>query len=204
MGFKRIIVVLCTATFAFAASPVGTGPWVSVTPSFSAQECAGGIVHGDIFKLPTSSNGSTSGSGCSNGHLRAERRYENDYDSGVHQFGGLFQITSMTGNKISLKQTFNGDDGPYFIMGVKSNGDLYSVEGGDIIASGVAAVGATVKINTVHDTDNQNYEVYVNGQRTFSTNAPDGSFYDKCGAYTTDSGEGAITVTWSDVSFWTK
>jgi hypothetical protein len=204
MGFKHILIALSTATFALAASPVGTGPWKSVTASFDAQECAGGVVDGDTFKLPTSPNGSTSGSGCSNGHLRAERRYKNDYTSGVHQFGGQFQITSMTGTKISLKQTFNGDDGPYFIMGVKSNGDLYDVEGGDTIASGVATVGATVKINTIHDADNQNYDVYVNGEKTFSTSAPGGSFYDKCGAYTSDSGKGAITLSWSDVSFWTQ
>ncbi|KAH8690631.1 hypothetical protein BGW36DRAFT_389088 [Talaromyces proteolyticus] len=204
MGFKHILVALSTATFALAASPVGTGTWTSVTASFDAQECAGGVVNGNTFKLPTSPNGSTSGSGCSNGHLRAERRYKNDYTSGVHQFGGQFQITSMTGNKISLKQTFNGDDGPYFIMGVKSNGDLYDVEGGATIASGVATVGTTVTINTIHDANNQLYDVYVNGKKTFSTSAPGGSFYDKCGAYTSDSGTGAITVIWSDVSFWTQ
>lgn len=206
MGFKSILVVLAVATSALAAHTVGTGPWTSVTASttFDVQECAGGVVDGDTFSLPTSPDGSTSGSGCSNGHLRAERRYLNDYTSGVHQFGGNFQITSLTGTNIALKQTFNGDTGPYFIMGVKSNGDLYDVEGGGIIASGVATVGATVTINTIHDADNQLYYVYVNGEETFSITAPGGSFYDKCGAYTSDSGTGAITVVWSDISFWTQ
>lgn len=160
---------------------------------------------GNTFTLPTSPNGSTNGSGCSNGHLRAERRYTNDYTSGVHQFGGEFKITSLTGDRIALKQTFNGDTGPYFIMGVKSDGDLYSVEGGATIASGVATVGATVRINTVHDANQQTYAVYVNGKESYTDDdAPGGSFYDKCGAYTTDSGTGAITVTWSDVQFWTQ
>lgn len=206
MYFKNILAVLSTATFALAAHPVGSGTWTSVTASttFDVQECAGGEVDGDTFTLPTSPDGSTSGSGCSNGHLRAERRYLNDYISGVHQFGGNFEITSMTGDKIALKQTFNGDTGPYFIMGVMSNGDLYDVEGGATIASGVAQVGATVTINTIHDADNQLYYVYVNGEETFSISAPGGSFYDKCGAYTSDSGTGAITVVWSDVSLWTQ
>lgn len=204
MGFRNILVFLSIATSALAAHAVGTGPWTSVSTTFNVQECAGGVVHGDTFSLPKSPNGSTSGSGCSNGHLRAERRYLNDYTSGVHQFGGNFQITSLTGTKIALKQTFNGDNSPYFIMGVKSNGDLYDVEGGGIIASGVATVGATVTINTIHDADNQLYYVYVNGKETFKTTAPGGSFYDKCGAYTSDSGTGAITVVWSDISFWTK
>lgn len=204
MGFKKLLAVLSIATSALAAHPVGSGRWTSVTANttYSVQQCAGGVVDGDIFSLPASPNGSTSGSGCSNGHLRAERRYNNDYTSGVHQFGGNFQITSMTGSRVALKQTFNGNTGPYFLMAVKSNGDLYDVEGGGLIASGVATVGATVTLNTIHDADNQQYYVYVNGEQTFSTSAPGGSFYDKVGAYTTDSGTGAITVVWSDISFW--
>jgi hypothetical protein len=123
----------------------------------------------------------------------------------VHQFGGAFKVTSMTGDRIALKQTFNGDAGPYFIMAIKSNGDIYSVEDGTTIASGVATVDATVIINTVHDADEQKYSVYVNGEESYTDdNAPSGSFYDKCGAYTTNSGSGAITVTWSDVQFWTQ
>lgn len=202
---RSILLALATATFAVAVSPVGSGSWTSANPAFNTQECAGGKVNGNTFTLPTSPNGSTSGSGCSNGHLRAERRYTNDYTSGVHQFGGEFKITSLTGNRIALKQTFNGDSGPYFIMGIKNTGDIYNVEGGATIATGVAKVGSTVTINTIHDADNQKYSVYVNGKESYTDdNAPGGSFYDKCGAYTSDSGSGAITVTWTDVAFWTQ
>ena len=205
MFANNILLAIATATLALAGSPVGSGSWTEVSPSFDTQECAGGKVSGDTFTLPKSPNGSTSGSGCSNGHLRAERRYTNDYTSGVHQFGGEFKITSLTGTGISLKQTFNGDAGPYFIMGIKSSGDIYDVEGGTIISSGVAKVGSTVKINTIHDADKQTYAVYVNGKESYTDDsAPGGSFYDKCGAYTSDSGSGAITVTWSDVQFWTQ
>jgi hypothetical protein len=202
---KTILHAITTATLALASSPVGSGDWTEVDPTFSVQQCAGGVVSGDTFVLPTAANGSTSGTGCSNGHLRAERRYTNEYSSGVHQFGGAFKVTSMTGDRIALKQTFNGDAGPYFIMAIKSNGDIYSVEDGTTIASGVVTVDATVIINTVHDADEQKYSVYVNGEESYTDdNAPSGSFYDKCGAYTTNSGSGAITVTWSDVQFWTQ
>lgn len=201
---RNILLALATATFAVAVSPVGSGSWTSVDPDFDTQECAGGKVSGNTFTLPKSPNGSTSGSGCSNGHLRAERRYTNNYSSGVHQFGGEFKITSLSGDRIALKQTFNGDDGPYFIMGIKNTGDIYDIEGGATIATGVAKVGSTVTINTIHDADNQKYSVYVNGKESYTDdNAPGGSFYDKCGAYTSDSGSGAITVTWNDVAFWT-
>jgi hypothetical protein len=202
---KSILCAIAGATLTLAGSPVGSGTWTEVKPSFNTQTCAGGSVSGDTFTLPTSPNGSTSGSGCSNGHLRAERRYTNDYTDGVKQFGGEFKITSLTGDRIALKQTFNGDTGPYFIMGIKSTGDIYNVEGGATIASGVAKVGTSVRINTVHDANKQTYSVYVNGVESYTDNsAPGGSFYDKCGAYTSDSGSGAITVTWSDVQFWTQ
>ena len=205
MFTKNILLAILAATLAIASSPVGSGSWTSVSPSFSVQQCAGGTVSGSTFKLPKSPNGSTSGSGCSNGHLRAERRYNNDYSSGIHQFGGEFKITSLTGDRIALKQTFNGDAGPYFIMGIKSTGDIYNIEGGATIASGVAKVGSTVQINTVHDANKKTYTVYINGKKSYTDNsAPGGSFYDKFGAYTSDSGSGTITVTWSDVSFWTQ
>ena len=196
--------LLALATGAAAISPVGGGSWKSASPGFSVQQCEGGKVSGSEFILPKSKNGNSSGAGCSNGHLRAERRYNNDYSSGVHQFGGQFKINSFGGDKVALKQTFNGDDGPYFIMGVKSSGDLYNVEGGATIASGVAKVGSTVTINTVHDANNQKYTVYVNGALKYTTSSPGGSFYDKFGAYTSDSGAGPIDVTWSNTAFWTQ
>ena len=192
-----------SATAAYAGTPVESGNWVEDKPGYSTQQCAGGTVSGGDFKLPTSPNGSTSGSGCGNGHLRAERHYNDDYSSGTHQFGGQFKVNSMSGDRISLKQTFNGNTGPYFLMAIKSNGDLYSVQGGATIASGVAKVGATVRINTVHNADLKRFSVYVNGAEGFrDDDAPGGSFYDKLGAYTTNSGTGPIDVTWSDVQFW--
>lgn len=200
---KSIILAISAATVALAATPVESGNWVEDTPGYSEQSCAGGSIDGDTFSIPTSPNGDTSGSGCSNGHLRAERRYTDDYSTGVRQFGGDFTINSMSGTRISIKQTFNGDDGPYFIMAVEDDGRIYSVEGGTTIAEGVATVGSTVTINTVHNANIGRFSVYVNGAEAYrDDNAPGGTFYDKVGAYTTDSGTGAMSITWDNIQFW--
>lgn len=204
MHIKPLFLTLSTIiTVVTAGKPVESGNWVEDTPQYSTQTCQGGKVNGNIFSIPSSPDGSGGGGGCSNGHLRAERRYKNDYDSGVHQFSGVFKINRMSGDRISIKQTFNGSSGPYFIMGVEQSGRLYSVEGGKTIADGVAKVGASVRIHTVHNADINRFSVYVNGKEMFRDNgAPSGSFYDKLGAYTTNSGRGDLSITWSDVQFW--
>lgn len=204
MFAKNFLLVITTATLALAGSPVGSGKWTEIQPSFHIQQCAGGTVSGDSFTLPKSANGSSTGSGCNNGHLRAERRFENDYASGTHQFGGEFKITSLTGTHISLKQT-HGVNINFFIMGIKSNGDIYEIHSGRPIASGVAKVGTSVRINTIHDADKKTYSVYVNGKESYIDNdAPTDTFYDKCGAYAATSGYGTITVEWKDIQFWVQ
>jgi hypothetical protein len=205
MLVKTLFTSLSAAALALAATPLESGTWVPVSPGDQQQTCAGGSISGSTFSIPTSPNGSTSGSGCSNGHLRAENRYTNDYSTGVHQFAGTFKINSQGGTRVAIKQTFNGSTGPYFILAVQSGGTLYSVEGGAVLATGVATVGKSVTINTVHNADIHSYRVYVNGALAFrDDNAPSGSFYDKIGAYTTDSGTGPLSITWSDVAFWTR
>ena len=201
---KNFLLAITTAILAFAGSPVGSGPWTEVSPSFHVQQCAGGKVSGGTFTLPKEPNGSTSGSGCGDGLMRAERRYENDYTSGVHQFGGEFKINSLTGTHISVKQT-HGVNTNYIIIGIKNNGDIYDIANGNPIASGVAKVGATVRINTIHDVSEKMYYVYVNGKESYTdNNAPSDTFYDKCGAYQAESGYGTIEVTWSDIQFWVQ
>lgn len=206
MLVKSLLVALSAASVVLAGSPVEGSGWTSYQPGSSDQACEGGKVSGNTFYIPKDKNGNNSGAGCSNGHLRAERRFD-DYTSsqGVHQFGGTFKINSMSGNRISVKQSFNGDAGPYFIMGVEQGGRLYSVEGGKTIADGVATVGASVTVNTVHDVAKKQFRVYINGKQMYSDNsAPGGTFYDKIGAYATDSGTGDLSITWSDVQFWHK
>ncbi|KAL7929899.1 hypothetical protein V8C35DRAFT_314582 [Trichoderma chlorosporum] len=205
MLVKSLLATLSAATAAYAATPVESGDWVPASPGFQLQTCAGGSASGSTFTIPTNPNGSTSGSGCSNGHLRAERRYNDDYTTGTHQFAGTFTINSFGGNRVAIKQTFNGDTGPFFILAVDNTGRLYSVEDGTTLASGIATVGQSITINTVHNADLAKYRVYVNGALAYTNNnAPGGSFYDKFGAYTTDSGTGPLTITWSDTAFWTR
>jgi hypothetical protein len=173
------------------ADPVESGPWTSYSPGFTVQERGCGDVNGLTFTLTCTT---------ASGDQRAERRYDT-YSSGARQFEGTFRIVSMGGSRISLKQTF-GPSGPYFLLAAENGGRLYSVEGGQTIASG-ATVGTPVRVNTVHVVGSQ-LRVYVNGSLKYSTSSGSGGFYDKFGAYRTSSGKGPITVQWSDVHFWHK
>ncbi|GAA0612013.1 hypothetical protein HPO96_22490 [Kribbella sandramycini] len=175
-----------------AHAEVEPGGWTSYSPSFNEQERGCGQINGLSFQLTCSTQ---------SGDQRAERRYAT-YTSGTRQFEGSFRITSMTGSRISLKQTFNeSSSGPFFMLAVESGGRLYRV-GGDTIASG-ATVGTTVRVNTVHQVGSA-HRTYINGSLRHSMSSPGGSFYDKFGSYRTDSGRGPVTVQWSGVQFWRK
>jgi hypothetical protein len=174
-----------------ANAEVEPGPWKSYRPTFTVQQKGCGQVSNLTFKL-TCSNGS--------GEQRAERRYAT-YSSGTRQFEGYFKITSMGGSRICLKQTFK-TTGPYFLLAVERGGRLYSVHGGDTIATG-ATVGTRVRVNTVHQVG-KSLKVYINGSLKRTISSPSGSFYDKFGAYRTASGSGPITVEWSDIQFWQR
>ena len=174
-----------------SADPVESGPWTAYSPGFKVQQKGCGSVSDLTFKL-TCSN--------SSGEQRAERRYDT-YSSGTRQFEGYFRVTSMTGSRISLKQTFK-TTGPFFLLAVEHGGRLYAVHGGTTITTG-ATVGTTVRVNTVHVVGST-LRVYINGSLRYTTSSAGGSFYDKFGAYRTASGKGPITVEWSNVSFWHK
>jgi len=106
----------------------------------------------------------------------------------------------MGGSRISLKQTFA--NGPFFLLAVESGGRMYSVEGGATISGG-ATVGTTVRVNTVNQVGSS-HRTYINGSLKNTMSSPSGSYYDKLGAYRTASGQGPISVTWSNIKFWTK
>ncbi|MFB9908830.1 hypothetical protein [Allokutzneria oryzae] len=176
-----------------ANAEVEPGGWTSHSPSFSVQERGCGTVNDLTFTLTCST---------ASGDQRAERRYAT-YTGGTHQFEGSFRITSMGGTRISLKQTFDDSTpGPYFMLAVERGGRLYAVHGGDTIASG-ATVGTTVRVNTVHQVGSA-HRTYINGSLRHTTSSPGGSFYDKFGAYRTNSGNGPATVVWSNIRFWRK
>jgi hypothetical protein len=177
-----------------ARAQVETGPWTSYSPSFTVQERGCGNVSNLTFQLTCST---------ASGDQRAERRYAT-YTGGTRQFEGSFRITSLGGTRISLKQTFREAPtaGPFWMLAVERGGRLYAVHGGATIATG-ATVGATVRVNTVHNTATE-HRTYINGSRAHTYASSGTSFYDKFGAYRTSSGQGPATVTWSNIRFWRK
>jgi hypothetical protein len=188
--------ILAAATLFLVApdayAQVESGTWKTWNPGFKVQTVGCGSVSGSTFKLTCSS---------SSGEQRAERRYDT-YSSGTHQFEGYFKINSMGGSRISLKQTFNENNGPFFLLGVEAGGRMYDVEGGAAI-SGSATVGTTVRVNTVNQVGTT-HRTYINGSLKNTVSSPSGSYYDKFGAYRTSTGQGPISVTWSNIRFWTK
>jgi hypothetical protein len=174
-----------------AVAQVESGPWTEYSPTFTVQQRGCGKVSDLTFTL-TCSTGS--------GDQRAERRYAT-YTGGTRQFEGSFKITSMTGSRISLKQTFKVT-GPFFLLAVERGGRMYAVHGGDTIATG-ATVGTTVRVNTVHVVGSK-HRTYINGSLKHTVDSPSGDFYDKFGAYRTASGQGPATVVWSGIRFWRK
>jgi hypothetical protein len=187
---------VCASTFLAlpnAVAEVEPGGWTSVSPTHAVQERGCGQVDGLTFRLTCST---------ASGDQRAERRYAT-YTGGTRQFEGHFRISSLSGTRISLKQTFNESaPGPYFMLAVERGGRLYAVHGGDTL-SNAGTVGATVRVNTVHQVGSS-HRTYINGSLQHTYASPGGSFYDKFGAYRTNSGNGPATVVWSNVRFWRK
>src|SRR5262245_33408712 len=85
---------------------VGGGSWTAYSPTFTTQERGCGTISGLTFRLNCST---------ASGDQRAERRYAT-YTSGTRQFEGFVRVVSLPGSRISLKQTFNEDAGPYFML----------------------------------------------------------------------------------------
>lgn len=198
MSIKRRALALCATVsglilaltpMASAKTPHPTGTWIPYNPSFVVQQQGCGKVNGLTFQLTCSTTGG--------GFQRAERRYATY--SGAHKFQGTFKITSLGGDRISLKQTFGS--GPYFLLAVAHDGSLYSVEGGKPVApAGTALPGKSVTVTTIQV--GGTFEVDINGSKALTQSSPGGSFYDKVGAYATASGHGPITVAWSNLQFW--
>ncbi|KAG6040952.1 hypothetical protein E4U41_006543 [Claviceps citrina] len=203
-----LILLACLgATLGLSVPPVEGTEWVpDQPPDYSVEQCAGGRVDGNNFFIPKGPNVDRSGVGCGRGHLRAERRYHNVYSAGVHQFGGAFRVNSVLGKHISIKQTFNdGTNQPFFVLYVGKWGKLYVHRDQPAIATNVAKLGQTVRLNTVHDVEKRRFSVYVNGYEFYrDEKAPLGRFHDEIGAYITDSSPGGLNITWTYVQFWHK
>jgi hypothetical protein len=198
MSMKRRVVafgaIACGLSLAFtplasASTPRPAATWIPYNPTFVVQQQGCGKVSGLTFQLTCATTGG--------GFQRAERRYATY--TGAHKFQGTFTISSLAGDRISLKQTFGS--GPYFLLAVKHDGSLYSVEGGKPVApAGTALPGKAVTVTTIQV--GNTFEVDINGSKALSQSSPSGSFYDKVGAYATSTGHGPITVAWSNLQFW--
>jgi hypothetical protein len=182
---------LMCALSATAQAQIGSG-WTSYSPSYSVQQRGCGTASGLTFKLSCSDT---------SGDQRAERRYAS-YSSGQHQFEGYVKITSFSGDRVSLKQTFQENNGAFFMLGAKHDGSLYNVNGGATLATG--SVGTTFRVNTVHDVGAGSLKIYINGSQKASMSGGSSPWYDKIGTYRTGSGKGPITATWSNLRFWKK
>jgi hypothetical protein len=198
MSKKLVLLPLVCGLFLTAQSAraqVGGGTWTEIFPTFSVQQRGCGVANNLTFSLTCSDTTNDN---------RAERRYATYGGSITRQFEGSFKITSLSGTRISLKQTFKDDPGagPDFMMAVEHDGRLYAVHGGDTIAaSGTATVGTTVRVNTIQRVGTD-HRCYINGSLKFTVASASGNYYDKFGFYRTSSGAGPGSVTWSGIHFW--
>lgn len=176
-----------------AHAQLGSGNWISYSPSYTTQIEGCGYNSGGYFELTCSTTYSQDSS-----YQRAERRYE-DITYSTEQFQGDVTVNSLGGTNICLKQTFQDGTGPWNMIAVSNGGYLYEVEGGTYLAA--YTVGSTAQINTIVYDDNH-VEVYVNGSWVEVVENGVAPLYDKCGTYRTDSGYGPIQVHWENLQFW--
>jgi MYXO-CTERM domain-containing protein len=178
-----------------AQAQIGSG-WNEYMPIRRVQTrgcathgAAGGV---DTFTLTCADTG---------GDNRAEARVENDYSSGTRQFEGEVRVVSLGGSNVSLKQTFMPDNGAFLMLGVASDGRLYSVgDAGADLATGI--IGKWVRINTIHDHSTGNHEIYVDGVLKFTkTGGRQVAFHDKYGTYRLGSGRGPIVAEWRNIRY---
>ncbi len=197
MSAKRLVQFIAALTLAAGLSSlthaqVATGPWSSWSPSYTIQEKGSGDVNGLTFTISNSSTTTEE---------RAERRYQT-FSTGSRQFEGYVKVNSLGGDRISLKQTFQDGVGPWNIISVKKPGSLYETMGGATLSS--YSIGSTIRINTVTYTGSDKVVVYINGSMKETIYNGAGNYYDKLGAYRTASGQGPVSVTWSNIRFWQK
>jgi len=173
-----------------AQAQIGSG-WISQSLSKTTDIDGCGYISGSTHKL-TCSGGT--------GWQRAEYKLGSS-TSGWRQFQGDLVVVSLTGDKISVKQTFQAPSSAFFMLAVKHGGYLYDHgnSGAGNFMSGV--IGKSVRVNTI--IGGGSHKLYLNGSLK-ETRSASGSFFDKYGAYKTASGTGPVTVTWNGIRSWRK
>ena len=176
-----------------AQAQEGGYTWTATSPSFNLQQKGCGTMSNLTFRLSC---------GSSSGEQRAERRYATAL-VGNAPVPGLVPDHEHPAAAGSAEHPSRHEIGAYFMLAVERGGRLYVVHGGKTLATG-ATVGTSVRVNTIHQVGN-NHRVYINGSlRRDTVESPGGTFYDKLGAYRTNSGQGPITVEWSGIRFWRR
>jgi hypothetical protein len=173
-----------------AQAQVGTG-WISTSLSKTTDIDGCGSISGSTHKL-TCSGGT--------GWQRAEYKLGSS-TSGHRQFEGYLNVVSLSGDKISVKQTFKAPSSAFFMLAVRSGGGLYdhgNTGAGTFMSS---VIGKTVRVNTT--IGGGSHKLYLNGSLK-NTRSASGSFFDKYGAYKTASGTGPVTVQWTNIRSWRK
>jgi hypothetical protein len=193
-NFQVCLRVSC-ALFVLAAAPaaqaqVGTG-WISTSLSKTTDIDGCGSISGSTHRL-TCSGGT--------GYQRAEYKLGSS-TSGHRQFQGYVRVNSLSGDKISLKQTFKAPSSAFFMLAVRSGGGLYDHgnTGAGTFMSGV--IGKTVRVNTT--IGGGSHKLYLNGSLK-NTRSGSGSFFDKYGVYKTVSGSGPVSADWTGIRSWRK
>ena len=178
-------VLLVSGVASVAQAQVGTG-WISQTLSKTTDIDGCGSISGSTHRLTCST---------ADGWQRAEYKLGSSTSS-YRQFQGYVRVVSLSGDRISLKQTFKAPSSAFFMLAVKAGGYLYDHgnSGAGNFMSGV--IGQTVRVNTI--IGGGSHKLYLNGSLR-NTRYNTGSFFDKYGAYRTASGRGPITVDWTSI-----
>lgn len=183
-------VMLVAGAAQVAQAQIGTG-WTSITLEKHRDVDGCGSISGSTHRLTCST---------ASGWQRAEYKLGAS-TSGHRQFQGYVRVSSLSGDRISLKQTFKAPSSAFFMLAIKAGGYLYDHgnSGAGNFMSGV--IGQTVRVNTT--IGGGAHRLYLNGSLR-NTRSGSGSFFDKYGVYRTASGRGPITADWTGIRSWRK
>jgi MYXO-CTERM domain-containing protein len=208
-GAPVILSVLFSASLAQAQ--VGTG-WEQYTPPSSIQlDGSNGIESspGTVTSVRNEGASYTFENGIETFALhdpisnRCERRMQNTYTSGQHQFEGEVRVSPPTDDE-SVMQLFGGNSGAttQMIRAYNVNGGtLRKVPGSVLLAENVH--GTWVKVNMIHDVAGNFVRTYINGRLMATgdgeaTGAGNDGWYHKYGCYGTLR-TGSAKVEWRNV-----
>jgi hypothetical protein len=134
---------------------------------------------------------------------RSERRMQNTYLTGRHQFEGEVRVSPPT-NDESIMQVFGGNSGATTQMiraYDEGGGTLKKVPGSVVLASNIH--GVWVKLNVIHDVGGNFVRTYIDGRLVTTgdgeaVNAGNDGWYHKYGCYGTLR-TGSAKVEWRNV-----